>query len=149
MGGSILFATAGSDPENLWIFDPVSPAGASIRDLAMVVFAITGFIFLIVESVLIYSIVRFRRQRSTTDERNRRRFTAAMPSRSPGPWRRHLIVFILILVVARTEWEVRPTIPPPKPGDNALYVTVIGRQWWWEYRYEYLQRREARLHHRQ
>ena len=24
----------------------------------------------------------------------------------------------------------------PQPGDNALFVTVIGHQWWWEYVYE-------------
>jgi cytochrome c oxidase subunit 2 len=26
--------------------------------------------------------------------------------------------------------------PQPKPGDQALFVTVIGHQWWWEYIYE-------------
>jgi cytochrome c oxidase subunit 2 len=136
MGGSLLFANAGRAPENLSIFDPASPAGISIRDLALVVFVVTGLIFLIVESVLIYSIIRFRRQTSTTT------------SEPPQVYGSHaieiawtvvpaLIVFILTLLVARTEWDVRPTIPSPKAGDNALYVTVIGRQWWWEYRYEY------------
>ena len=24
-----------------------------------------------------------------------------------------------------------------KPGDHALFVTVVGRQWWWEYRYDH------------
>ncbi len=23
-----------------------------------------------------------------------------------------------------------------RPGDGTLFVTVVGRQWWWEYRYE-------------
>ena len=27
--------------------------------------------------------------------------------------------------------------PEPAPGDNSLFVRVIGRQWWWEFRYEY------------
>jgi cytochrome c oxidase subunit II len=136
MGGSLLFATVGKAPENLSIFDPVSPAGASIRDLAVLVFIITGLIFLIVECILIYSIVRFRRQPATTTSEPPQVYGSYAIEIAwtvvPG-----LIVFILILVVARTEWDVRPTIPPPRPGDNALYVTVIGRQWWWEYRYEY------------
>jgi cytochrome c oxidase subunit 2 len=41
------------------------------------------------------------------------------------------------LVIIRTELEVRAPPPPPQPGDNALYVTVIGHQWWWEYVYEH------------
>ena len=48
-----------------------------------------------------------------------------------------LIVFILILVTIRTLWEVNVTPPPaPGPADQPLIVTVVGRQWWWEYRYE-------------
>jgi cytochrome c oxidase subunit 2 len=45
-------------------------------------------------------------------------------------------VFFLVLVTARTLWEVN--LPPPQPseGDGALFVTVTGRQWWWEYSYE-------------
>jgi cytochrome c oxidase subunit 2 len=48
-----------------------------------------------------------------------------------------LIVFVLVLVTARTLWEVN--VPPPQPheGDNTLFVTVVGRQWWWEYQYDH------------
>ena len=46
-----------------------------------------------------------------------------------------MIVFFLLLVTTRTLWEVNPD-PPAKPDDRALYVTVIGHQWWWEYVYE-------------
>src|SRR5262249_3611499 len=58
-----------------------------------------------------------------------------------------LIVFILLLVVARTLWEVKPpaALPDPEPGDNALFVTVIGRQWWWEYRYDYYNGEDLRV----
>jgi cytochrome c oxidase subunit 2 len=48
-----------------------------------------------------------------------------------------LIVFILMLVTARSLWEVNVDPPrAPRPGDQTLFVTVIGRQWWWEYAYE-------------
>ena len=47
-----------------------------------------------------------------------------------------LIVFFLVLVTTRTLWDVEKTRPEPKSGDNALFVTVIGHQWWWEYVYE-------------
>jgi len=53
-----------------------------------------------------------------------------------------LIVFVLVLVSARTLWEVDIDVPAPKKGDNALFVTVVGRQWWWEYRYTHYNGRE-------
>jgi cytochrome c oxidase subunit 2 len=30
-------------------------------------------------------------------------------------------------------------VPPPAPraGDNTLFVTVVGHQWWWEYQYDH------------
>src|SRR5262245_3284424 len=59
MGASLLLA-AGGRPENLSIFDPVSPPAESIRQLFVLVGAICAVILLLVEGVLLYSIVRFR-----------------------------------------------------------------------------------------
>jgi cytochrome c oxidase subunit 2 len=42
-----------------------------------------------------------------------------------------LIVFVLFLVTTRSLLAVQNAVPPP----GALNVTVIGHQWWWEYRY--------------
>jgi cytochrome c oxidase subunit 2 len=134
MCSSILFAQA-RRAENLSIFDPASPQAAAIRDLAFVVLAITLLIFLLVEGVLFYSMWRFRRAKT------------ANATEPPQVYGSHaieiawtvapaLIVLVLILVVARTEWEVGAEPPEPRAGDNTLFVTVVGRQWWWEYRYE-------------
>jgi cytochrome c oxidase subunit 2 len=122
--------------ENLSIFDPASPQAAAIRDLAFISFAITGLILLIVEVVLIYSLVRFRRQKAAaaTEPPQVYGSSAIEIAWTVAPL---LIVFVLALAIARTEWEVRPNPPAPKTGDDALFVTVVGRQWWWEYRYEY------------
>src|SRR5437773_2290320 len=30
----------------------------------------------------------------------------------------------------------------PRQGDNTLFVTVVGRQWWWEYTYDHYNGRE-------
>ena len=82
------------------IFDPASPPAESIRNLSVLVLAITGFIFIVVEGILVYSIVRFRRraaagtpfprerERVGSARSSRRRSTAASRSRSPGRRRR-------------------------------------------------------------
>lgn len=116
------------------IFDPASPSAESIRELSTLVFAITGMIFLIVEAVLWYCVIRFRRRAPTSTEPPQ--VYGSQPieiawTAAPG-----LVVFLLVLVTIRTLWEVKTDPPQPRAGDQALFVTVVGRQWWWEYRYE-------------
>jgi cytochrome c oxidase subunit 2 len=157
----IPFVVANADPstQNLSIFDPVSPPAQSIRNLSVLVLAITGFIFIVVEAILIYSLVRFRRRGATS--------TPGHPTLSPETtgerWLREaeppqvygskpieiawtaapaLVVFVLVLVSARTLWEVKVPPPLPRLGDNTLFVTVVGRQWWWEYTYDRYNGRE-------
>jgi cytochrome c oxidase subunit 2 len=132
------------------IFDPVSPPAESIRNLSVLVLAITGFIFIAVEGILIYCIVRFRRRPAAsnplspeTAAENRTKETEPPQVYGSKPieiaWTAApaLVVFVLVLVSARTLWEVNEPPRPPKEGDNKLFVTVVGRQWWWEYTYDY------------
>ncbi len=156
MGSSLLLLAAENTRQNLSIFDPASPGAGAIRDLSILVFAITGLIFVVVEGVLFYTIFRFRRAAARQE--------VELAPGVPGPgqptpeppqvygskpieiaWTAApaLIVFILVLVTARTLWEVDRGDPPdPRETPNALYVTVVGRQWWWEYRYEYYDKQE-------
>jgi cytochrome c oxidase subunit 2 len=148
---SSLLASAEAPTQNLSIFDPVSPPAESIRSLAVLVLAITAFIFIAVEGILVYAIVRFRRRAATGSAAGSRGVgTGGTAGETEPPqvygskpieiaWTAApaLVVFVLVLVSARTLWEVN--IPPPEPhaGDNTLFVTVVGRQWWWEYQYDH------------
>jgi cytochrome c oxidase subunit 2 len=53
---------------NTSIFEPVSPPAEAIRSLFILVLAIVGGIFLIVEGVLIYSLLRFRARSNDPSE---------------------------------------------------------------------------------
>ena len=132
---SFLLAAGTGPPENLSILDPVSPPGQSIRYLFIFVVAITGVIFVVVEGVLLYSLYRFPRVATdgTTEPPQVYGSTAIEIAWTAAP---ALVVILLILVIVRTELEVRKDPPLPQSGDNALFVTVIGHQWWWEYVYE-------------
>jgi cytochrome c oxidase subunit 2 len=147
---SLLLASADGSSQNLSIFDPVSPPAESIRSLSVLVLAITGFIFVVVEGILIYAIVRFRRRSAAgTSLPPGRTGESAMRETEPPQvygskpieiaWTAApaLIVFVLVLVSARTLWEVNRPPPQPREGDNTLFVTVVGRQWWWEYQYDH------------
>jgi cytochrome c oxidase subunit II len=144
MGGALLLAAADSVAQNASIFSPVSPPAQSIQNLSILILAITGFIFVVVESVLFYSIFRFRRRKPDSGSGSRPDRTTEPPQvYGSGPieiaWTAApiLIVVVILLVSTRTLWEVNIDPPQPKPGDHAVFVTVVGRQWWWEYTYDH------------
>ena len=129
-----LLADGAVAAQDLSIFHPASPPAESIRSLFVLVLAITAGIFLLVEGVLIYSIVRFRRTPPGAKEPPQ--VYGSMPIEIAWTVAPMLIVFLLALILIRTEFEVRVNPDTPPPGSKPLYVTVIGHQWWWEYIYD-------------
>jgi cytochrome c oxidase subunit 2 len=125
----------GALAQSLSIFDPASPNARSIVDLAVLAFVVTGLIFLVVEGILFYSIWRFR-QAPGDHTGEPPQVYGSMPIEVAWTAAPTMVVFFLVLVTTRTLWEIETQPPAPQPGDNALFVTVIGRQWWWEYVYE-------------
>ena len=134
MNGLVVLASGANPGGGLSIFDPASPSAQAIRSLFILVLAITGVILVIVEGVLIYSIVRFRRRDGETAEPPQ--VYGSMPIEIAWTAAPALTAFVLALILTRTEFGVRvdPKLPPA--GSKPLYVTVIGHQWWWEYVYE-------------
>jgi cytochrome c oxidase subunit II len=137
----LLLASVDGSNQNLSIFDPVSPPAESIRSLSVLVLAITGFIFIAVEGILLYAIVRFRRRAADAGAEPPQVY-GSKPIEIAWTAAPALVVFVLVLVSARTLWEVNVPPPPPRDGDNTLFVTVVGRQWWWEYTYDHYNGRE-------
>jgi cytochrome c oxidase subunit II len=133
---SLLLASAEVSCQNVSIFDTVSPPAESIRSLSVLVLAITGFIFVVVEGILVYSLLRFRR-RASMGHTEPPQVYGSNPIEIAWTAAPALVVFVLVLVTSRTLWEVNSPPPEPRTGDNALFVTVVGRQWWWEYKYEH------------
>lgn len=148
MNFPLLMAQTEGSPHNLSIFDPVSPPAESIHYLSVLVLAISGAIFLVVECVLIYSLLRFRRSPvNPTLTEGDQGGSASEPPQVYGStpieiaWTAApaLIVFVLSLVIARTEWEVRVdpnNLPPDLKEGKPLHINVVGHQWWWEFNYE-------------
>jgi cytochrome c oxidase subunit 2 len=120
--------------QDLSIFNPASPPAEAIRSLFVLVLAVTGAIFVLVEGVLLYSIIRFRRQVHSANEPPQ--VYGSMPIEIAWTAAPFLIVFVLGLILTRTEFEVRVNPNTPPLGAKPLYVTVIGHQWWWEYVYD-------------
>src|SRR5947207_373739 len=112
MGSSLLLAASGQTRPSLSIFDPASPPAESIVNVSVLVLAITAFIFLVVEGVLLYTVIRFRRRPAPSPTEPAQVY-GSKPIEIAWTAAPAMIVFILVLVTARTLWEVK--VPPPQP----------------------------------
>jgi cytochrome c oxidase subunit 2 len=117
-----------SSPTN--IFDPAATPARSIFSLSMLVLSVTLAIFLIVGGLLLYAMVRFR-HRSHDSEREPEQIYGSNQIELSWTVIPILIVVMLFLSTTRVILE---TEAAPKPS-SAVDVTVIGHQYWWEYRY--------------
>jgi cytochrome c oxidase subunit 2 len=129
-----LLAVSDEAEQTLSIFEPVSPPAEAIRQLLLFTLVIVGIIFLLVEGLLIFNLLRFRRAPGET--REPAQIYGSMPIEVAWTVAPALVVFFLVLIIVRTEGDVIVPVPEPKPDDHTLHVTVIGHQWWWEYVYE-------------
>jgi cytochrome c oxidase subunit 2 len=112
------------------IFEPVSTPALAIREVAFLTLGITAVIFVLVAGLSAYALVRFRRRRGD-DGREPPQVYGSHQIEVAWTVVPLLIVVVLFLVTARYIYgiERRPA------SANALEVTIVGHQWWWEIRY--------------
>lgn len=112
------------------IFDPHSTPADSILHLSNFVLGISGLIFLLVATLLIYAVVKFRSSAADT-QREPPQVYGSIQIELAWTVIPILIVVVLFLATARVLHAIQDA---PKPA-AAVEVTAIGHQFWWEYRY--------------
>src|ERR1700732_1295677 len=112
------------------IFAPASTPAKSIFGLSLFVLAVTGAIFLIVFTLLLYSVVKFRKRKSD-DGREPPQVYGSNQVELAWTIIPILIVVALFMATAR----VIASVQKQARLDNAIEVVAIGHQFWWEYRY--------------
>ena len=127
---NIAFAAAPSSTGLENIFKPESTPAKAISDFSIFVLIITGIIFVVVFTLLVYSISKFR---ANAENANREPAQVYGSTQIEMAWTiiPILIVVVLVLATARTIHAVQDAEMPP----TAIEVTAIGHQFWWEYRY--------------
>lgn len=112
------------------IFDPAATPAHSIFDLSMLVLSVTLAIFLIVAGLLLYALVRYRHRPEDSDREPAQIYGSNQIELS---WTVIPILIVVMLFLATTR-VILGTQGIPKP-EQTTNVTVIGHQFWWEYRY--------------
>jgi cytochrome c oxidase subunit 2 len=121
-------ATPPLSPTN--IFAPASTPANTIFGLSIFVLAVTATIFIVVFSLLVYAVVKFRK-RADDDGREPPQVYGSNQVELAWTVIPVLIVVALFMATARVIGSVQRAA---RPG-NAIEVIAIGHQFWWEYRY--------------
>src|SRR3989440_3092755 len=112
------------------IFAPLSAPAESIYELSILVLAVVAAIFVVVAALLVYSVVKFRRKRND-DGREPAQVYGSLQVELDWTITPVILVLVLFLASARVVFAVQDA---PRTKDS-LEVTVVGHQFWWEYRY--------------
>jgi cytochrome c oxidase subunit 2 len=126
--GLCLLLIAGCSVGNSSILDPQGPVALQESDLFWFILIVATIVFVLVESVLIYSVVRFRAKPDSPEPRQIHGNTkleiwwTIVPS---------LILFLVLGLTVRTLFSIQE----PADTGHTMYVNVYGHQWWWEFRY--------------
>jgi cytochrome c oxidase subunit II len=124
--------SAGADgpPPTPSIFVPASTPAFQIRELAFFVLGITGAIFLVVAGLSAYGLIRFRRRGGDGGQEPPQVYGSRQIEMA---WTvvPVLIVAVLFLITVRYIFAIEQR----QPLADALEVTIIGHQYWWEIRY--------------
>jgi len=109
--------------------NPASSISNHEAGLYMVIFYLALGVFIIVEALLVYALIRFRRRADDTEE----------PHQVYGNMRLEVIwtaiPVLLVLTLFALTVRTANAVEAPQPADSDLHIHVIGHQWWWEFEY--------------
>jgi cytochrome c oxidase subunit II len=113
------------------IFKPLASNGEQERQIALFTLAVTGAIFVVVATLIVYAMVRFRRRPGDQDLQEPPQVYGSNQIEAAWTVIPILIAFVLIGVTARVVAAIQNASPPP----SMLKMNLIGHQWWWEVQY--------------
>jgi cytochrome c oxidase subunit II len=127
--GAVLGLAACSGDQSA--LDPAGPYAQAPHDLIRWVFLLALVVFVFVQGLIIYSVVKFRRK--PDDD-------GSLPVQVHGNTRLEIVwtvipAVILALIAVPTVQGIFNQMAEPEDED-AITVQVIGHRWWWEFEYD-------------
>ena len=121
----------GSCAENapLDTLEPTGPESRTIQDLVGPVFLVAGLVFVFVNVGVVVIVLRFRKRKDDD---------GSLPGQLHGNTKLEIGWTILpaLILVGVSVGSVLTLLDLEDHPDGAMEITVVGQQWWWEYRYD-------------
>lgn len=114
-------------------FDPKGPVAQVQLDLFNITLLVCTFIFVVVASVLLYVVIRFRRRAGEADKE--------IPANAHGNPMIEIglivgsVLLLVIIAIPTFTAAVYSYDVPEEYGDDVLEITAVGYQWWWSFEY--------------
>ena len=123
----VLLAVGCDSSNNQSTFDTAGPVARSQLTLFYWIFWAAVLVFIVVEGVLIYAAIRFRRKPGDPDPEQTHGNTPLEIGWTVAP------AIVLAVVAVPTVTTIFDNANSPDPG--SLTIDVVGHQWWWEFNY--------------
>lgn len=129
LGGAALLAACSAEGSGQSALHPAGPYAQAPHDLITIVFAIALGVFVLVQGLIIYSVVKYR-QKPDDD--------GTLPAQVHGNTKLEIlwtVIPALILAVIAVPTVQGIFEQTDEPEGDFLTVEVIGHRWWWEFVY--------------
>jgi cytochrome c oxidase subunit II len=123
---SILLAACGEESPS--IMNPAGPVANSENGVFVAILIIATIVFVAVEGILIFSMIRYRERPNSPTPKQLHGNTKVEVAWTIIP---ALVLFIVLGYTIRGLFEVAT----PPAGEKTLEVTAFAHQWWWEFYY--------------
>lgn len=122
----MLLAGCGAYEAPQTTLDPQASSSRIILDLYKVIGVMAVIVFVVVEGLLIYSVVRYRRRPDDG-------IPLQIHGNQPIEIVWTIIPAVIVLFLATMTFRTQSILI--QPSQNPVHVTVVGHQWWWEFKY--------------
>ncbi|MFI5229362.1 MAG: cytochrome c oxidase subunit II [Gemmatimonadales bacterium] len=131
---AVMLAACGqSHPDS--IFHHRTDVNRDVDFLFKLIIWLGTFVFVIVESILVITLIKFRQRPGQPEPKHVHGNTTLEITWTVVPL---LVLIVIAIPTIRTIFKTQATAVA-----DALQVEVIGHQWWWEFRYPQYTTREA------
>ena len=124
-----LLAACSQEDAPQTVLDPQGPVARQIDRLSDPVFWVAGFVFVLVQGLVLGACLKFR-DRGQPEPEQIHGNTRLEVAWTLAP------ALILLLIAVPTIATIFSLARPVASSENPVNVTVIGHQFWWEYRYD-------------
>ncbi|HLG97399.1 MAG TPA: cytochrome c oxidase subunit II [Bryobacteraceae bacterium] len=112
------------------IFKPLATPAELVSDVSILTLVICAGVFLIVASLLTYAVIRFGYREGDSRSEPPQVYGS---NQVEIAWTVVPILIVFVLAVATS--RITSAVQDHRIPTDAVNVTVIGHQWWWEFRY--------------
>ena len=110
--------------------DPKSPEGLRIQDLYKLIFYMGVVVFVLVQFLIVYTALRFKRRRAQSQRPNQVHGHRTLEI----TWT-VIPAIVLLIIAVPTISTIYSTYAASDDTDGAVVVEVYAKQWWWEVHY--------------